>query len=125
MAPQQKTKQAQARLITSRVALQNMSSASHRCTRSDGEMLRCWRIITNDRHHKLCGKAEAMGKRQRLPCASSAKVDQRQHFPPRLSQMTDSDKLVKYFETKYAPYKVEMCEVMYDRHTTRSRIWFS
>ena len=35
--------------------------------------------------------------------------------------MTDSDKLVKYFETKYAPYKVEMCEVMYDRHTTRSR----
>ena len=35
--------------------------------------------------------------------------------------MTDSDKLVKYFETKYAPYKVGMCEVMYDRHTTRSR----
>jgi len=38
-----------------------------------------------------------------------------------LSQMTDSDKLVHYFETKYAPYKVYMCEVMYDKDTTRSR----
>ena len=27
--------------------------------------------------------------------------------------MTDSDKLVKYFETKYAPYKVEMCEAVW------------
>ena len=31
----------------------------------------------------------------------------------------DSDKLVKYFETKYAPYKVEMCEAVWKSNFRR------
>mmetsp|Transcript_9137 Transcript_9137/g.28465 ORF Transcript_9137/g.28465 Transcript_9137/m.28465 type:complete len:397 (-) Transcript_9137:14-1204(-) len=62
-----------------------------------------------------------MGKRPRGAASSASGPATAKCFLGGLSQMTDSDKLVKYFETKYAPYKVEMCEVMYDRHTTRSR----
>jgi len=36
--------------------------------------------------------------------------------------MTDSDKLVKYFETKYAPYKVEMCEAVWKSNFRRPRL---
>ena len=36
-----------------------------------------------------------------------------------MSQLTDSEKLVKYFETKYAPYKVEMCEAVWKSNFRR------
>ena len=48
-----------------------------------------------------------MGKRPRG--AASSGPSTAKCFLGGLSQMTDSDKLVKYFETKYAPYKVEIC----------------
>ena len=52
-----------------------------------------------------------MGKRPRGAASSGASSGPAtaKCFLGGLSQMTDSDKLVKYFETKYAPYNVEIC----------------
>ena len=41
-----------------------------------------------------------------------------EHFP-HIFVTQDSDKLVKYFETKYAPYKVEMCEAVWKSNFRR------
>ena len=38
-----------------------------------------------------------------------------------LSQSTDSNRLVKYFEGRYAPHRVASAVVMYDNSTGRSR----
>ena len=54
-----------------------------------------------------------MGKRPRGAASSASGPATAKCFLGGLSQLTDSDKLVKYFETKYAPYKVEMCEAVW------------
>ena len=58
-----------------------------------------------------------MGKRPRG--AASSGPSTAKCFLGGLSQLTDSDKLVKYFETKYAPYKVEMCEAVWKSNFRR------